>query len=106
MDLETRVANLENLVNSLIKSINNNKAYTDADINGVRKSVTDITPYKETLTGYYGETEKTFYDAPEGNVMIFFDKYTGPYSVSRIDNRLIVSFDALQEQNDITILIQ
>lgn len=42
MDINTRLTNLENLVESLIKTINDSKFYTDADINGVRKNVNDI----------------------------------------------------------------
>ena len=42
MDINTRVVNLEKLVNQLIKAQNNNKFYTDADIAGVRQSVGDI----------------------------------------------------------------
>lgn len=42
MDIETRVENLEKLVESLIKQINNNKFYTDADISGIRQNVGDI----------------------------------------------------------------
>lgn len=36
MDLEKRVTNLENLVASLIKRINNDKFYDDADKVGIR----------------------------------------------------------------------
>ena len=42
MDLETRVENLENLVNGLIESMNSNKYYTDADIAGVRQDITNL----------------------------------------------------------------
>lgn len=42
MDIYTRVENLEKLVSSLVETINNSKFYTDADIAGVRKSVSDI----------------------------------------------------------------
>ncbi len=42
MDIYTRVENLENLVNSLIETINNSKFYTDADIAGVRKNVSEL----------------------------------------------------------------
>jgi hypothetical protein len=42
MDIEKRVANLENLVNGLIINMNNNKFYTDADISGIRQNVGDI----------------------------------------------------------------
>lgn len=42
MDIYTRVDNLENLVNELIKIINNSKFYTDADLAGTRKSIFDL----------------------------------------------------------------
>ena len=41
MDIETRLTNLENLVNSFIKAQGIQKGYSDADINGVRKGVGD-----------------------------------------------------------------
>lgn len=42
MDISTRVDNLEKLVNQLIKAQNNNKFYTDADIDGLRQNVGEI----------------------------------------------------------------
>ena len=48
MDLETRVKNLEDMLASIANTITNNKSYTDADIDGVRHSVSEITPYQET----------------------------------------------------------
>ena len=41
MDIEKRLSNLEKLVNSLIKKLNNDRFYTDSDINGVRKGNSD-----------------------------------------------------------------
>ena len=41
MDLEKRITNLENLVASLIKKINNDKFYNNADKDGIRHSATD-----------------------------------------------------------------
>ena len=41
MTIEKRLSNLENLVNALAKKIDNNKFYTDADVNGNRKGVND-----------------------------------------------------------------
>ena len=38
--IETRVANLENLVHALSQKIDNNKYYTDADMQGNRQSIT------------------------------------------------------------------
>lgn len=37
--IETRVANLENLVHALSQKIDNNKFYTDADMQGNRQSI-------------------------------------------------------------------
>ena len=37
--IETRVANLENLVHALSQKIDNNKYYTDADMQGNRQSI-------------------------------------------------------------------
>ena len=38
MDIETRLTNLENLVNSLIKRIDRDKYYSNADVNGIRQT--------------------------------------------------------------------
>lgn len=43
MTIEKRLSNLENLVNALSKKIDNNKFYTDADVNGNRKGVNENT---------------------------------------------------------------
>lgn len=42
MDIETRLNNLEKLVESLIQKLNNDKFYTDADIAGVRQNVEEV----------------------------------------------------------------
>lgn len=41
MDIYTRLENLENLVESLIQKLNNDKFYTDADIGGVRQNISE-----------------------------------------------------------------
>ena len=106
MDIETRVTNLENMFASIIDTLSDNKLYTDADIDGVRKSVSDITPYTETKAAYFNESEKTFYNVPEGNVTVLFDNYNGDYSVKRIMDRVIVSFETLKQQSNITISVK
>lgn len=106
MTLEERVRILEEQVRGLIKSRAMDKMYTEADINGTRQSVANITPTVITEKAYYGESEKTFYDAPMGNTSVYFSNYKGAYSVNRVSNRLIVSFDTLSEPTDITISIQ
>jgi hypothetical protein len=106
MTLEERLRILEEQVRGLISARAKDKMYTDADINGTRQSVANITPTVITEKAYYGESEKTFYDAPTGITSVYFSNYKGAYSVNRVSNRLIVSFDTLSEPTDITISIQ
>ena len=105
MTLEKRVERLErlfeNLQESFIQAQANqviNTAKTDDNTNNIKA----ITPYTETQIGYYGETEKTFYNVPEGNVTVFGLK---EYALDRISDRLTITFDALSEQTEITISI-
>lgn len=105
MTLEKRVERLErlfeNLQESFLQAQSNqvvNTAKTDDNSNNIKA----ITPYTETQIGYYGETEKTFYNVPQGNVTVFGLK---EYSLDRISDRLTLTFDALSEQTEITISI-
>ena len=102
MDIETRVTNLENMLASIIDTLSNNKIYTDADIEGVRQSVSEVTPYTETKTAYIDDTEVVFTNMPEGNLTIYFSK---PYTVVRDEDRLVIKFEALEEVTPITISI-
>lgn len=61
-----------------------------------------VTPYTETKQAYIGDTEVTFYDVPEGNVTVFFDK---PYTMEKVADRITLTFDELEEVTDITISI-
>ena len=106
MDIETRLKNLENLVNHLSEKIDSYKFYFDADIAGDRQSISAITPYTETKTAYYNENNKTFYNVPEGNVSVLFDNYNGSYSVSRTVDRVTVSFDTLTDATNVTISVK
>ena len=71
-----------------------------SDFTGIR--VDAVTPYKETKTAYIGDTEVTFYDVPEGNVTIFFDK---PYTMEKIADRITLHFEELEEVTEITISV-
>lgn len=42
MDIEIRVTNLEKNLDKIIKLLNSNKFYTDADISGIRQNVGEI----------------------------------------------------------------
>jgi hypothetical protein len=72
-------------------------------ISALNRRIADITPYTATKEAYYGETEKVFYDVPNGNVTIFCDV---PNSYKRIENRLIVSFEKLTDTVEITVMVQ
>ena len=108
MDIEKRVSNLEKLVNALIKKIDNNKFYQDADVAGVRKGVSAVTPYTETKTAYIGDTEIVFDNVPDGNLSVFIKDSEGGYTdfnVERSNNRIIVEFLPLENITEVTISI-
>ena len=106
MTLEQRVEKLEklyaNLSDSFITAQKNqvvNTAKTDDNSNNIKS----LTPYTETKIGYYGETEKTFYNVPYGNVTIYG---LSEYTMDRVSNNITLAFDALTEQTNITSSIQ
>ena len=101
-DLEKRVAQLEQLA---LKTDRESHRHT-SEIDDTSNKVVQITPYTETKTAYYGESKKTFYDVPDGNLNVYFTNYDGNYSVSRMSGNLTIGFDTLTEQTDITISIQ
>lgn len=73
-------------------------------ISALNRRITEITPYTATKEAYYGETEKVFYDVPNGNVTIFCD---ADNTFERIDNRLIVKFaEALSNTVEVTVMVQ
>ena len=76
-------------------------------INSLNKRVTNITPYKQTKKGYYGEIEKMFYGVPQGDLSIFFTNYAGEYTISRTADRVRIGFpERLTGMTDITIMVQ
>ena len=102
MTIEQRLSNLEKLVNALSKKIDDNKFYQQADIDGARQNISEITPYTETKIGYYGETEKTFYNVPDGNVTVYG---LAEYTMDRVANNITLTFDALEKETNITVSI-
>ena len=102
--LQQLEARLNNLEKAFLQSQKNLVPQT-AKVDDTANKVEQITPYTETKTAYYNEKEKTFYNVPSGNVTVYFSNYEGNYSVSRVSDRLTVSFDTLTEQTDITISI-
>ena len=103
--IETRVANLENLVHALSQKIDNNKYYTDADMQGNRQSISNVTPYTETKTAYIGDTEISFDNVPSGNLSVFADNIN-EYRTDRVGSTLNIDFiKPLEEVTEITISI-
>ena len=107
--LEQRVEDLESkykfLATAYLQMQNNQSKTTEqSDIN--KNDVKALTPYTATAIGYYGEKQKTFYDVPQGYVSVMFDRNIGDYAISRIADRVTVSFDALTEQTNITISVK
>ena len=104
--IETRVANLENLVHALSQKIDNNKYYTDADMQGNRQSISNVTPYTETKTAYIGDTEISFDNVPSGNLSVFADNIN-EYRTDRVGSTLNIDFiKPLEEVTEVTISIQ
>lgn len=104
MDIEKRLTNLENLVNSLIKRINNDKFYSDADSAGIRQSVSDVTPYTESKTAYIDDTEVIFENVPEGNLSVFTSNGIA-YQTERLNNSVVIRFAPLEEIITVTISV-
>ena len=110
MDIYTRVENLEKLVDSLVTTMNNNKFYTDADISGVRKNVSDITPYEDTKTAYIDDIEVVFFGVPNGNYNVTFDKPIAATKVTKESftdgtSTVTVNFEPLEEVTKVKLTI-
>lgn len=101
-DLEERLNSFEQ---TLIQMARNSVPIT-AKTDDTSRQVKEIAPYKESKIAYFGEKEKVFYGVPGGNLSVFFDNYNGEYSVQRIADRLVVTFPALENETNITIMIQ
>lgn len=105
MNIEERLTNLENLVNALIKSRALDKMYTDADINGTRQSVANITPIVMTQKGYIQAKAVRFENVPDGQITV---SCIVPYSIYKPNycDWLEIRFDEpLTEVIDVTISI-
>lgn len=102
VSVELENANIQAQIDALTASV----SAQQTEIDSLSDSVEELTPYTETKTAYYNESEKTFYNVPEGNISVFFDNYNGDYSISRVADRVTVSFDTLTEQTNITISVK
>lgn len=106
--IDAEILDILNVMNQRISDISNR--FDDVFINlhnQSTRSIKEITPYTATQTAYYGESEKVFYDVPQGNITVFWDNYVGDYSVQRVDGGVTVSFDTLTvAEATISIMVQ
>ena len=104
------IQELEKRLNALEKAFlqsQKNQVPVTAKVDDTANKVEVITPYTATKTAYYGDTSVTFYDVPQGKVSVYVDDFLMDYSVSRIEDRLVVSFEPLDKAStQITISIQ
>lgn len=110
MNIEERIRILESKVAQLSDAFLNAQRQNVpvvSKVDDTANKVVEITPYTDSKTAYYGETLKTFYDVPQGNVAIYFDNFNGEYTFEREEDRLYITFkEPLTEQTNITISIQ
>ena len=108
-DIEKRFDTLENLINSLIKTVNNNKFYTDASINGHSQSITNLTPYVATKTAKQGDSEIIFDNVPEGALVVSIVETDGNhpiYEMESIKSRIRITFAPLLVDAYVTIIVK
>lgn len=108
MDIEKRLTNLENLVNSIIKRIDKEKYYSDADTAGIRQSVSDVTPYTESKTAYIDDAEVVFERVPEGNLSVYVTDAEGnapTFTVAKTEIVRITFAEPLTSVTTVTISI-
>jgi hypothetical protein len=106
---ETRIRaielRLDELTNNFIQTQKNQAPITNR-VDETANKVEQITPYTETKTAYFNESEKTFYKVPTGNITVLFDNYNGEYTVSKVVDRVTVKFDTLKDKTNITIEVK
>ena len=106
MTIEERLSNLEfqvaNINRSLIQQGRNASA-TTSKVDDTSNKVVAITPYTDVKTAYIGDTEVTFENVPNGNVSVFG---LTEYAIDRQNDRIIISFPAVEEVTDVTISVQ
>lgn len=99
-----RIENLEKRINALYDIINRNAFYTNADIDGTRQSITEITPYTETKQAYIDDTFVTFENVPQGILTV---SSPAVCVVERDNSTVTVKFiEPLDRVIDVTIMVQ
>lgn len=102
MDIQTQIDNLTRKVDYLARRIDDLKFYQDADNQGMRQGINNVTPSTFTKQAYIDDTQVVFTNVPDGNMIVYFDK---PYTVTKEGNNVLIGFEALKEATTITISI-
>lgn len=94
-------------LNGLVNMVSKLRTYTDADINGTRQSVANITPFTMTKTAYLYDTSIQFDNVPEGNITVYFNPsvISANYTLERIGDIVRLTFDPLEEVTEVTLSI-
>jgi hypothetical protein len=109
MITESRIKSIENRLDELtldLIQMQKNQIPIVSKISDNTDNISRISPYTDTKKAYYNEKEKTFYNVPQGNILVQFSNYQGSYAVNRIADRLTVTFEQLTDNTDITITIK
>lgn len=73
ISIEQRLSNLENLVNALSQKIDNNKYYTDADMQGNRQGLSEVN--NKIIESVYPLWDSNGYSYFAGEKVSYEDKY-------------------------------
>lgn len=106
MNYEKEINDLKRQVKQLNESVlamGKNNVGQVSKLDDTSNKVEQITPYTDTKTAYIGDTEVTFENIPTGNLTVFG---LSEYSVDRQNDRITITFDAVEEVTDISISIQ
>ena len=98
-DLEKRVAQLEQMVLQMART----NVPIVSKLDDTSNKVEQITPYTDTKTAYIGDTEVTFEGVPTGNLSVFG---LSEYAIDRQNDRITITFDAVDEVTEVSISIQ
>lgn len=96
---------IENSIGNLQSAIGN----VQGQVSELNNEVVDITPYVETKTAYIDDTELVFEDVKQGTVSVNAidrDSISIDVSYERDGNKIIISFEPLEQVTDITISVQ
>jgi hypothetical protein len=103
--MEERIERIENQLKALQAAFlqsQRNQIPVTAKTDDTANKVTEITPWTASKTAYIEDTECIFNDVPSGNMSVFCPVN---YTVERMDTRVTVKFEPLEEVTEITISI-